>query len=119
MTDPTSSFWSRLDQLVAACAVVLDRPAKSRHPRYHEREYPLDYGYLKESQSGDGAELDCWVGSDPARAVTGIVVTVDLLKRDAEVKVLLGCKAEEMETISTFHNCGPMAAMVIARPANG
>jgi inorganic pyrophosphatase len=112
-----SSFWSHLDGLVSRCELVIDRPAGSRHPRYPELQYPLDYGYLQGSQAGDGAEMDCWVGSLPEHTVTGVVVTVDLLKRDAEVKALLGCTAEEMETISAFHNCGPMGAVVVVRPA--
>jgi len=89
----------------------------SRHPRYPEVQYPLDYGYLQGSHAGDGAEIDCWVGSLTERTVTGVAVTVDLLKREAELKVLLGCTPEEMQTISAFHDCGPMAAMVLSRPA--
>ena len=116
MDTASPSFWSHLDRLAAACALVVDRPAGSSHPRYPELQYPLDYGYLQGSHAGDGAEVDCWVGSLPERAVTGVVITVDLLKRDAEVKVLLGCTPEEMQTISAFHNCGPMGAMVAARP---
>jgi inorganic pyrophosphatase len=110
-----SSFWSHLDRLVSESELVIDRPAGSRHPRYSELQYPLDYGFLQGTHAGDGAEVDCWVGSLPERSVTGVEITVDLLKRDAEVKVLLGCTAEEMQTISAFHNSGPMGAVVVVR----
>jgi len=114
MKDPR--FWTTLDSLVSACEITVDRPAGSCHPRYPDLVYPLDYGYLRGSQSSDGAEVDCWVGSMEGRAVTGIVVTIDLHKRDTEAKVLLGCTPGEMQTVTAFHNGGPMAATLIPRP---
>jgi len=111
-----SRFWTTLDSLVSTCEVTVDRPAGSSHPRYPDLVYPLDYGYLRGSQSSDGAEVDCWVGSMEGRAVTGIVVTIDLHKRDTEAKVLLGCTPGEMQTVTAFHNGGPMAATLIPRP---
>jgi inorganic pyrophosphatase len=114
MKDPR--FWTTLDSLVSTCEITVDRPTGSCHPRYPDLVYPLDYGYLQGSQSSDGAEADCWVGSIAGRPVTGIVVTIDLQKRDAEAKVLLGCTPGEMQTIEAFHNGGPMAAIVMPRP---
>ena len=111
-----SLFWTTLDTLVSTCEITVDRPTGSCHPRYPDLVYPLDYGYLRGSQSSDGAEVDCWVGSVDGRAVTGIVVTIDLLKRDTEAKVLLGCTSAEMEKVTAFHNRGPMAATLIPRP---
>jgi inorganic pyrophosphatase len=44
----------------AMVEVVIDRPKGSRHP---ERgfEYPVNYGYLPGTRSGDGEEVDCYV----------------------------------------------------------
>jgi inorganic pyrophosphatase len=39
-------FWSRLDELLATSRLVIDRPKGTRHPRYPEVIFPLDYGYL-------------------------------------------------------------------------
>jgi hypothetical protein len=64
------TFWRALDALVAASAVVVDRPRGSRHPRYPERTYPLDYGFLDGTRSGDGAGVDVWLGSHDIHAVT-------------------------------------------------
>jgi len=114
MKDPR--FWTTLDTLVSTCEITVDRPAGSCHPRYPDLVYPLDYGYLQGTQSGDGAEVDCWVGTMDGRDVTGIVVTIDLHKRDIEAKVFLGCTPAEMETVAAFHNRGPMAAILIPRP---
>jgi inorganic pyrophosphatase len=90
-TSDNIAFWHALDALVAASAVVVDRPRGSRHPRYPESEYPLDYGFLDETRSGDGAGIGVWLGSHERCTVTGIIYTVDLRKRDMEAKLLLGC----------------------------
>jgi inorganic pyrophosphatase len=99
----TDDFWHKLDQLVAEHELVIDRPKGSRHPRYPEMVYPLDYGYLQGTQAADGDGIDVWVGSLPEQAVTAIVCTVDMLKRDAEVKILLGCTPQEAQTALSFH----------------
>ena len=95
--------------------VVIDQPAGSRHPRYPEIVYPLDYGYLKGTSGGDGNEIDVWRGSLPAGALDTVVCTVDLHKRDTEVKLLLGCTQDEKDTILAFHSTGGMAAILIRR----
>src|SRR5690349_7290555 len=88
-------FWQGLDQLTASTRLVLDRPKGSEHPRYPGQVYPLDYGYLEDTLSGDGQGIDIWVGSLPERKVTGAIFTVDLEKRDSEMKILLGCEPGE------------------------
>lgn len=111
-----ADFWRNLDQLVAESEVIIDRPAGSRHPRYPELIYPLDYGYLEGTVSPDGGGIDVWVGSLPERTVTAALACVDLHKRDAEVKILLGCTPDEAQRILAFHNTGPQSAVLVERP---
>ena len=49
------------------------------------------------------------------RKVTGALFTVDLINRDIEVKLLIGCTPEEMQTVHRFQNSGPMAALLLTR----
>ena len=93
-TDP-APFWKTLDALVAQSEIVIDRPKGSRHPRYPDYIYPLDYGYLKNTTAMDGGGIDIWQGSDPAGAIDAVMCTVDLTKRDSEIKLLIGCTEEE------------------------
>ncbi len=95
------AFWTRLGELVASSRVVIDRLKGSPHPKFPENIYPLGYGYLEGTTSGDGQGIDVWLGSGDHIQVTGIVCTVDLRKRDAELK-LLGCTPEEARVISEF-----------------
>ena len=111
-------FWRKLDELVAACTLVIDRPRGSSHPRY-PLSYPLDYGYLEGTSAADGQGIDVWVGSLPEVEVTGIVCTLDLEKRDAEIKILLGCTPEEARRILSIHNRDKQAGMLVERPLEG
>lgn len=97
-------FWQTLDELVAASEIVIDRPKGSAHPRFPDLIYPLDYGYLEGTTAGDGAGIDVWIGNPEERNVTAIACTVDGYKRDAEIKVLLGCTDDDLAAISFFLN---------------
>ena len=112
------SFWTYLDSLIGSAELVIDRPKGSAHPRYPSLVYPLDYGYLRGTSGGDGRELDVWRGSLPEKRLEAIVCTVDLLKRDVEVKLLLGCTEDEKTTVCDFHNDSEhMAAILVRRRA--
>lgn len=108
-------FWRALEALVSASAVTIDRPRGTTHPRFPDVRYPKDYGYLAGTRSGDGDSIDVWIGSLPERSVSGAVVTVDLAKRESEIKLLLGCTPAEMRDILAFHQRGQQSALLLAR----
>ncbi|MGB8214595.1 MAG: hypothetical protein WCE68_13640 [Anaerolineales bacterium] len=113
----TSGFWDFLDQLVAACPVRIDRPRNTPHPRYPAIVYPLDYGYLEGTTAADGGGMDVWLGVSGTHTISAILVTVDMLKRDSEIKILLGCTEEEIQATLSFHNLGKyMRAVLVRRP---
>ncbi|HEX9989125.1 MAG TPA: inorganic pyrophosphatase [Chloroflexia bacterium] len=101
--------------MVAASQIRIDRPRGSTHPRYPDLIYPLDYGYLESTTSGDGGGIDVWVGSLPQRRVTALVCCIDLEKRDVEIKILVGCTQQEAREILAIHNPGNQSAMLIER----
>jgi inorganic pyrophosphatase len=110
-----SDFWLRLDELVATCEVFIDRPKGSPHPRFPAFSYPLDYGYLQGTRSGDGEGIDIWIGSLPGRRVTAVVCTLDFGKRDAELKILVGCTQRECQAILDLHSFGASTALLVER----
>ncbi|WP_291583450.1 inorganic pyrophosphatase [Clostridium sp. UBA6640] len=97
-------FWRTLDELVNSSEIVIDRPKGSRHPRYPDMLYEVDYGYLKNTKSMDGGGIDIWRGTDEKQEIDSIICIVDLVKRDSEIKILIGCNNEEKEIIYKFHN---------------
>lgn len=108
-------FWQALDELVESFEVVIDRPKGSRHPRYPDCIYPLDYGYLEGTSASDGGGIDVWVGSLTKKRIVGVSATVDLVKRDTEIKILIGLTDEEIGIVHEFLNEGPMGAVTIWR----
>lgn len=110
-----SGFWEILDRLVTSSRIVVDRPKGSTHPRYPDLIYPLDYGYLAGTSSGDGDGIDIWLGSERDRGVMAVACTADLTKRDAEIKILLGCSHSEIETIRTFLSSSGQGCFVLRR----
>ena len=115
-----NSFWEYLDRLLDGSRLVIDRPKGSNHPRFPNFTYPFDYGYLDGTSSADGDGIDVWVGSRGDKSLDAVIVTVDLEKRDSEIKLLLGCEAEDTEIILRAHNDSPTnAAILLKRPKRG
>ena len=99
-----NEFWQAIDSLASSGRIVIDRPKGSSHPKYPDCIYPVDYGYLENTTSMDGGGIDVWRGSLTTDTVDAIICTVDLMKKDSEIKLLIGCTEEEMKTIYEFHN---------------
>ena len=115
MINYSDGFWTALDQLVASSKIVIDRPKGNAHPRYPDKIYPLDYGYLEGTTTVDGGGIDVWVGTEGVGRVQGVQCTVDMLKRDAEIKILMGCTNEELSIIDEFLNQFSMRAILVKR----
>lgn len=113
------SFWDFLDELVVSSAIIIDRPAGSAHPMWKDKIYPLDYGYLDGTTTVDGGGVDVWLGSQGGKQISGVLVSVDLFKRDAEIKILVGCTPAEVETILVFLNEASQRAILVKQPDNG
>jgi len=111
-------FWNFLDQLIASCAIEIERPAGSLHPRHPEILYPLNYGFLRGTSASDGAEIDLFRGSAPEPILSALLLTIDLDKRDSEIKLLLGCTPQEEQIALHFLNQGNMRATLLPRKAD-
>lgn len=48
------------DYLNKIVKIKIDRPLGSKHPKY-DFIYPVNYGFVPNTLSGDGEELDCYV----------------------------------------------------------
>ena len=96
-------FWNALDELVSNSKIIIDRPKGTHHPQYPDFVYKVDYGYLQNTSSMDGSGVDVWVGS-AEKKIDAIICTVDLIKKDSEIKILIGCTEEEKAIILETHN---------------
>ncbi len=51
----------------------------------------------------DGTGIDIWVGS-AEKKIDAVICTVDLMKKDSEIKILIGCTEEEKAIVYETHN---------------
>jgi len=109
-------FWNTLDDFLKNSNINIDRPRGSTHPRFDDYVYPFDYGELTGTQSADGDAVDVWVGSLGQESdITGIIVIADGMKRDSEIKVLIGCTEKDADIILSYQNRGQMAGLLLMR----
>lgn len=108
-------FWNALDELISSSEIIIDRPKGTVHPKYPNFIYRVNYGYLKNTTSMDGAGIDVWVGTGDKK-VDAVMCTVDLMKKDSEIKILIGCTEEEKAIVYQTHNESPyMKGILIYR----
>lgn len=108
-------FWQKLDTLYLSSKLVIDRPKNSSHYKYSNLIYPVDYGYLSDT---DEAPIDVFKGSERSSKVGAIVVSADILKKDCKAKLLVGCNEEEIHKILVFLNQTDYQKAVLLRRGN-
>lgn len=97
-------FWQKLDTIYLSSKLEIDRPKYTCHYKYSNLIYPVDYGYLKDTTGSDMEPIDVFKGSLPTTQVQAALMSADILKKDCEVKLVVGCTEEEMYDILVFLN---------------
>ena len=111
-------FWQKIDSIFLASAVVITQLAGSNHLEYQNLIYPVDYGYLNETLSQDSLGISVYKGSISTHIIDAMLVSADILKKDIEVKLLLGCNAEEVDKILRFVNQTEFQKSILVRRGN-
>lgn len=70
--------------------VIIDRPLGSKHPKFN-MIYPINYGYIPETKSGDDEEIDAYVLgiSDPLSTFYGICIAIIHRTNDNDDKLVV------------------------------
>lgn len=70
--------------------IKIDRPLGSKHPK-HGFIYPVNYGYVPNTISGDGEELDCYVLGvfEPLEEFTGKCIAIIHRTNDNDDKLII------------------------------
>ena len=87
---------------------IIDRPIGSRHPRYPEMIYPVNYGYVSGVFGGDGEEQDVYVlgATRPLKEFEGTVIAVYHRTNDKEDKWIVslnGADYSDDEILAAIH----------------
>lgn len=79
-------------------SVKIDRPIGSRHPKY-DYIYPVNYGYVPNTISGDGEELDCYVLGvfEPLKEFDGKCIALIHRVNDNDDKLIIVPEDREMD----------------------
>jgi inorganic pyrophosphatase len=115
MMDNREKFFETFEQMIRRHGITIDRPKGTAHPRFPGLIYPINYGYISNTQSQDGEGIDVFLGDGDGDSVAGIICSVDTVKGDSEVKVLYKCTEENIKTALKMMNNGPMRGILVRR----
>jgi len=81
---------NNIDFLNKTLEIKIDRPMGSKHPK-HGFIYPLNYGYVPNTISGDGEELDAYVLGiyEPLETFTGKCIAIIHRTNDDDDKLIV------------------------------
>lgn len=70
--------------------IKIDRPMGSRHPK-HSFFYPVNYGFVPNTTSGDGEELDAYLLGvfEPVETYTGKCIAIIHRTNDNDDKLII------------------------------
>ena len=71
--------------------LVIDREVGSRHPKFENIVYPINYGYIPNTKNDDGDEIDVYVlGTEkPLKTYRGKVVAIIHRLNDDDDKLIV------------------------------
>ena len=81
---------NNIDFLNKTLKVTIDRPLGSKHPK-HGFIYPVNYGYVPNTISGDGEELDCYILGiyEPIKTFKGKCIAIIHRLNDNDDKLII------------------------------
>ena len=87
------SFTDSRSYIGQTVTAKIDRAFGSQHPK-HGFIYPVNYGYVPDTTSGDGEELDCYILGvfEPVEEFTGQCIAVVHRTDDDDDKLVLANK---------------------------
>ena len=90
-----TSHFQTIGYIGSPVRFVIDRPRGSPHPEFPDLIYEVDYGYIPDTRSGDGEELDAYIfgPSGACRDGQGFCVGA-ILREDNDDKLIVIAKNE-------------------------
>ena len=78
-------FWQKIDSLVLSTHVVISQEQGTHHPKYLNMVYPVNYGYL-----ADTDEVKVFKGSLKKSTIDAVMVVGDIIKSfDLSIKQII------------------------------
>ncbi len=111
-------FWQKIDTLFLSGKLVITKEKGDVHDRFSNLVYPVRYGHLADTISSGPEGVSVYLGSGSDTQITGLAVAADILMKELDVKILLGCSEEETESVLRFLNQTDYQKTVLIRRGN-
>lgn len=108
----------KVETLLLSGKLNLTKKKGEVHPKFRNLIYPTDYGHLSDTKSSSEEGVSVYAGSGDRNQITALVVAADILTKELDVKMLIGCTEEETDLVLRFLNQTDYQKTVLIRKAN-
>lgn len=98
--------------------INLNRKKGDVHPVFKNLIYPTDYGHVTDTKSVTSEGVSVYAGSGDRNKITALVVAADILAKELDVKMLIGCTEQEVDDVLRFLNQTDLQKTVLIRRGN-
>lgn len=99
-----SYFWQKVETLFLSSGFEITRKKGDVHPVFKNLVYPTDYGHMKDTKSVSDEGVSVYAGSGNRSSISALVIAADILAKELDVKILVGCDEEEEKDVLHFLN---------------
>lgn len=108
-------FWQKIDTLVSSSKLMIAYNEGETHKEFKNLVYPVPYGYLCDLVNDKDLGIAFFKGSRSSNRVEALILAADILKKDLEPKLLIGCTEEEEMDILHFLNQTDLQKTILVR----
>lgn len=111
-------FWQKVDTLYFSSKMVIAYEKGQAHKDFKNLIYPVPYGYLSDLVDDKDLGIAIFKGSLATNTVSALIIAADVLKKDLEPKLLIGCTENEEMDILHFLNQTDLQKTILVRRGN-
>lgn len=105
MVENNALFWQKLDTLVMSNVIEIEKKAGESHDELKSLIYPVDLGQISDTLGIGNHTLEIYRGKKlSGKGIQAIAVSCNILDKTVEVKLIVDCDEEEIQSIITFLN---------------
>ena len=109
-------FWQKVDTLYFSSKLVIAYEKGDSHKDYKNLIYPVQYGYLSDLVDDKDLGIAVYRGSKNSNRVDALIIAADILKKDLEPKLLIGCtESEEMDVLHFLNQTDLQKTILVRR----
>ena len=108
-------FWQKVDTLYFSSKIIITYEKGEAHKDFKNMIYPVQYGTLVDLVDDQDLGISVFRGSRDSNRVDALILSSDVLKKDLEPKLLVGCTEDEELDILHFLNQSDLQKTILVR----